>query len=208
MSDDKPLPGARAGLPAGSPGEPIKSVPADAIPGGLPELPKDGLPPLPEGGLPELPKEGEPFLGDIQFKEPPRMKAGPYVKRALKLLKGHMGIVFVSFLLSLVMCLLPFVAAAAIGPLFKLFGQAAQGGDWSKVWTMTSSFFDRSADGSSAGWFPPAFIRDLLSTQLTFTTIFIVWTVSIVFRNVLDIGRAWVDANLEQRLLASLRQSV
>jgi hypothetical protein len=104
--------------------------------------------------------------------------------------------------------LLPFVAAAAIGPIFKLFGQAAAAGDWSKVWSMTSSFYETSADASGAGWFPPAFIRNWLSTPLTFTTIFIIWTVSLVFRNVLDILRAWVDANLEQRLLSSLRHSI
>ena len=145
--------------------------------------------------------------GNIQFKEMPRMKAGPYLKRAIGLLKGHMGIVAGSFVLSLIISILPFVAAAAIGPIFKLFGQAAAGGDWNKVWSMTSSFYDTSGEGG-AGWFPPAFIRNWLSTQLTFTTIFIIWTFSVVFRNVLDIFRAWVDANLEQRLLSSLRQSV
>jgi ATP-binding cassette subfamily B protein len=182
-------------LPPGSAtGRPIENLSADAIPPeGLPELPREGLP---MGG------------GNIRFKEPPRMKAGPYLKRAIRLLKGHMGIVAVSFVLSLIMCLLPFVAAAAIGPIFKLFGQAAQGGDWNKVWSMTSSFYETSVDSGGAGWFPPAFIRTWLSTQLTFTTIFIIWTFSIVFRNVLDIFRAWVDANLEQRLLSSLRQSV
>ena len=195
MPDHKSLPGNLPDLPAGTPiGEPVKGLPADAIPPGeLPELPKDGLPPLPSG--------------DIPFKEMPKMKAGPYIKRALKLLKGNMGIVSVSFVLSLIMCLLPFVAAAAIGPLFKLFGQAAQSGDWSGVWSMTSSFYETS-DGGGGGWFPPAFIRDWLSTPLTFTTIFIIWTVSLVFRNVMDIFRAWVDAHLEQRILSTLRQRV
>ena len=195
MTDRDPLPTNLPDLPK-SPraGEPIQTLPPDAVPPeGLPELPKDGLPPLPSG--------------NIRFKEPPRMKAGPYIQRALKLLQGHMGIVVVSFILSLIMSLLPFVAAAAIGPIFKLFGQAAQGGDWSKVWGMTSSFYDTSEGGGVAG-FPPAFIRNWLSTPLTFTTIFVIWTVSIVFRNVLDIVRAWVDANLEQRLLSSLRQHV
>src|SRR5215471_10234231 len=194
MREGKPLAGQQADIPDGiRVGEPIQNLPADAIPHeGLPELPADGLPPP---------------TGEIRFKEMPRMKAGPYLKRAIKLLRGHLGIVAISFVLSLVMSLLPFVAAAAIGPIFKLFGQAAQGGDWSKVWHMTSSFYDTSDGGSVAG-FPPAFIRNWLSTQLTFTTIFIIWTFSIVFRNVLDILRAWVDANLEQRLLSSLRQHV
>jgi ABC-type bacteriocin/lantibiotic exporter with double-glycine peptidase domain len=54
----------------------------------------------------------------------------------------------------------------------------------------------------------PAFIRNWLSTPLTFTTIFIIWTVSLVFRNVIDILRAWIEANPEQRILSSLRQHV
>jgi ATP-binding cassette, subfamily B, bacterial len=196
MPDHKPLPGNLPDLPAGTPlGEPIKGLPADAIPSeGLPELPKDGLPPLPGGNIP--------------FKEMPRMKAGPYIKRALTLLKGNMGIVAVSFVLSLVMCLLPFVAAAAIGPIFELFARAADSGDWSRVWSMTSSFYDTSASPAGPRWFPPAFIRDWLSTPLTFTTMFIIWTVSLVFRNVLDIVHAWIDAHLEQRILSSLRQHV
>jgi len=195
MREAKPHPGQQPNRSPGAPAAgPIQNLPADAIPSeGLPELPSGGLPPLP--------------TGEIRFREMPRMKAGPYLKRAIRLLQGHLGIVAISFVLSLVMSLLPFVAAAAIGPIFKLFGQAAQGGDWSKVWNMTSSFYDTSEGGSVAG-FPPALIRNWLSTQLTFTTIFIIWTFSIVFRNVLDIVRAWVDANLEQRLLSSLRQHV
>ena len=216
MPDNKPLPGDLPDRPTGTPiGERMPKLPGGPIPlEGLPKLPQGGLPPLPGGaipaeGLPELPKDGLPPMpgGNIRFKEMPKMNAGPYIKRALKLLQGHLGIVGISFVLSLIMCLLPFVAAAAIGPIFKLFGQAAQGGDWSRVWSMTSSFYDTS-DAAGPGWFPPAFIRNWLSTPLTFTTIFIIWTVSLVFRNVLDILRAWVDANLEQRILSSLRQHV
>lgn len=214
MPDSKPLPGNLPDLPAGTPaGEPLPKLPAGAIP--LDALPQSGLPPLPGGaipaeGLPELPKDGLPPLpgdGEIKFKEMPKMNARPYIKRALGLLKGNMGIVTVSFLISLIMCLLPFVAAAAMGPIFKLFGQAAQAGDWSKVWSMTSSFYDTSGDASGPSWLP-SFITNWLATPLTFTTIFIIWTVSLVFRNVFDIMRAWIDARLEQRILSNLRQQV
>lgn len=222
MSDSKELPKIPPDLPSRrGPGQPIQGLPADAIPpGGLPKLPGPGEPiqglpagAIPPGELPELPADGLPPLpsgapsGNIRFKEMPKMKAGPYLKRAVGLLRGHMGIVSVSFVLSLIMSLLPFVAAAALGPIFQLLGKAADAGDFGRVWSMTSSFYDTSEAGG-VGWFPPAFIRDWLSTPLTFTSIFIIWTVSIVFRNVLDILRAWVDANLEQRLLSSLRQHV
>jgi ATP-binding cassette, subfamily B, bacterial len=207
MSDPKSLsdlPKMPQGVVSGEPlqgavsGVPLEDLPPGAIPAGA----------IPAEGLPELPKDGMPFPGDIKFKEPPKMNAGPYIGRALKLLKGHMGLVTVSFIVSLVMCLLPFVAAAALGPLFNLFKEAADGGDWSKVWTLTSSFRDTAPGAPTVSWFPPAFIRSWLDAQYTFTTIFIVWTVSIVFRNVLDIVHSWIDATLEQRLLSSLRQNV
>ncbi len=104
------------------------------------------------------------------------------------------------------MFLLPFLAAAAFGPLIKLFGDAAAKGDWNNVWTMTTSFYDKSANAEQSGSFSVPFISEWLATPLTFTTIFIIWTFAIVFRNVLDIVRAWIDANLEQRLLVGFRQ--
>ena len=169
-------------------------------------LPPDGLPP---GALPDLPA-GEPPMpgpgdGKIRMKIMPKMNARPYLGRAFKLLGGHKAMVALSLFLSLVMFLLPFVAAAAFGPLIKLFGDVAKTGNWNNVWTVTGSFYDKTAQtgGSSFPW-----ITDWLGTPLTFTTIFIIWTCAIVLRNVLDIFRAWVDANLEQRLLTGLRQKL
>lgn len=205
-SSQTPPPGSGqpGGLPPG--GLPPGGLPPGGVPpGGLPPggLP-DGLPPLPEGG-PPIPG---PDSGTIRMKEMPRMNARPYLGRALKLLSGHKAIVAVSLMFSLIMCLLPFVAAAAIGPLFTLLKDAADAGGLSTVWARTGSFYEVSKAGPEVAWFPPPAIRGWLSTQLTFTTFFVIWTVSIVFRNVLDIVRAWVDANLEQRLLSSLRQRV
>jgi len=193
--------------PPPGPGSPLAALPPDGLPAG--GLPPDALPPgaIPEGLSEGLPMPG-PDSGPIRMKEMPRMNARPYLGRALKLLKGHKAIVALSLTLSLIMCLLPFVAAAAMGPLFSLLKDAADAGDLRTVWSKLGSFYDVSAAGPEVAWFPPPAIRTWLSTQLTFTTIFIIWTFSIVFRNVLDIVRAWVDANLEQRLLSSLRQRV
>ncbi len=141
------------------------------------------------------------------MKTMPRMNARPYLKRAFKLLGEHKAMVALSLLLSLIMFLLPFLAAAAFGPLIKLFGDVAKGGDWNRVWTVTGSFYDRPAQ-TGAGGFSIPFISDWLATPLSFTTIFIIWTCAIVLRNVLDIFRAWVDANLEQRILIGLRQKL
>lgn len=195
--------------PPPGPGQPIGELQPDALPpGALPPgaLPPDALPPgaIPEGFSGELPPMPGPG-GNIRMKEMPRMNARPYIKRAFKLLSEHKAMVVLSLLLSLVMFLLPFLAAAAFGPLIKLFGDVALSSDWNNVWNHTGSFYDKTAQsGEAAGWF--SFIKDWLATPLSFTTIFIIWTFSIVFRNVLDIFRAWVDAILEQRILTGVRQ--
>src|SRR6266576_1267613 len=181
-------------------GQPIE-MPAGQPPGtGLP----GDLPPGPEG----LPGNIGAGGGKIRMKEMPLMNARPYLKRAFKLLGEHKPFVALSLSFSLVMFLLPFLAAAAFGPLIKLFGDAAKTGNWNTVWTMTGSFYDKTAHAGEASSFSLPFITDWLATPLSFTTIFVIWTCAIVLRNVLDIFRAWVDANLEQRLLTGFRQKL
>ena len=196
-SSQTPPPGAPDAMPGKMrSGQPIEGLPSDGLPpGGLPDLPS-GEPPMPG-----------PDGGKIRMKTMPRMNARPYLTRAFKLLGEHKAMVALSLLLSLIMFLLPFLAAAAFGPLIKLFGDVAKGGDWNRVWTVTGSFYDRPAQ-TGAGGFSIPFISDWLATPLSFTTIFIIWTCAIVLRNVLDIFRAWVDANLEQRILIGLRQKL
>ena len=197
-SSQTPPPGAPGPMPGKiRSGQPIEGLPPEGLPpGGLPDLPS-GEPPIPG-----------PDSGKIRMKTMPRMNARPYLKRAFKLLGSHKAMVALSLLLSLVMFLLPFLAAAAFGPLIKLFGDVAKGGDWNRVWTVTGSFYDKSAQTAEGGGFSIPFISDWLATPLSFTTIFIIWTCAIVLRNVLDIFRAWVDANLEQRILTGLRQKL
>jgi ABC-type multidrug transport system fused ATPase/permease subunit len=179
-------------------GQPIPGSPTGAVP--LDALPADGLPPLPTG---KPPGPG----GKIRMKEMPKMNARPFIKRAFKLLGAQKAMVALSLLISLIMFMLPFVAAAAFGPLIKLFGDVAKTGNWNNVWSVTGSFYDKAGQTGDGGFSIP-FITDWLATPLSFTTIFIIWTCAIVLRNVMDIFRAWVDANLEQRILIGLRQKL
>src|SRR5258706_5897112 len=133
-------------------GQPIEGLPPDGLPpGGLPDLPA-GEPPIPG-----------PDSGPIRMKTMPRMNARPYLKRAFKLLGSHKAMVALSLLLSLIMFLLPFLAAAAFGPLIKLFGDVAKGGDWNRVWTVTGSFYDRSTPSGDGAGFSIPFISDWLA---------------------------------------------
>src|SRR6266581_2794115 len=233
MSSPKvPLRGSPAGDPSkhmgGQPGEklpagvfPPGALPPDAVmPGALPPdalppgaLPGDAVPPgalpadaLPPGALPPELAGKPPMPGGgksrIRMKEMPKMSARPYLGRAMKLLRGQYFMVTLSLFLSLIMFLLPFVGAAALGPLLKLFGEAAARGDWNGVWSLTGSFYEKSASVGGGGFFSG--ITDWLATPLSFTTIFVIWTLAIVMRNVIDIVRAWFDATLEQRLLTQV----
>src|ERR1700681_4319879 len=123
-----PPPGAPDAAPSKMrTGQPVGGLPPDGLPPDA--LPPDALPPgaLPEGLSGDLPMPGPG--SKIRMKTMPKMNARPYLKRALKLLSGHKAIVALSLTLSLIMCLLPFVAAAAMGPLFKLLAKAAQNGN-------------------------------------------------------------------------------
>src|SRR6266511_2878624 len=192
-----PLPGMSHEQSSGQPIEmPAGQPPGVALPG--------ALPPGPEG----IAGNKGPVGGSFRMKEMPRMIARPYLKRAFKLLGEHKPFVALSLLFSLIMFLLPFVAAAAFGPLIKLFGDAAKTGNWNTVWTLSGSFYDKTPNAGEAASFSIPFITDWLATPLSFTTIFVIWTCAIVLRNVLDIFRAWVDANLEQRLLTGFRQKL
>ena len=202
-SSETPPAGARDATPSKMrSGQPIDGLPPGAVP--LDALPQGALPDLP-AGAPPMPGPGG---GKIRMKTMPRMNARPYLKRAFKLLGSHKAMAALSLLLSLIMFLLPFVAAAAFGPLIKLFGDVAKSGNWNNVWSVTGSFYDKSAQTGGAGGFSLPLITDWLATPLSFTTIFIIWTSAIVLRNVMDIFRAWVDANLEQRILTGLRQKL
>src|SRR6267143_1023541 len=141
-SSQTPPPGARDATPSKMrSGQPIEGLPPGAVP----------LDALPDGTLPELPTGAPPIPGPggskIRMKTMPRMNARPYLKRAFKLLGEHKAMAALSLLLSLIMFLLPFVAAAAFGPLIKLFGDVAKSGNWNNVWSVTGSFYEQTATG-------------------------------------------------------------
>ncbi|MGB7923651.1 MAG: ABC transporter ATP-binding protein [Pyrinomonadaceae bacterium] len=181
-----PPPGMTGGMPAQAP---------DQITGEM--LPGDMSGPPPEGGMPPP--------GMMMMEMPPAMSARPYIKRALGLFGRHKSLVAASIFLSLIITLLPFVVAAAFGPLMEILGRAAMGGDgdWSqidRIWGQEGSLYSK-ADPS------PGF-ETWLASPLTFTTIFIVWAVALILSNLMEFLRSWVGAQLDQRLLTEIRQDV
>jgi ABC-type multidrug transport system fused ATPase/permease subunit len=136
-----------------------------------------------------------------------KMNARPYLWRAAKLLGSHKALVAASGVLSLIITLLPFIAAVAFGSLVKTLGDAfARDGNASLVWTWSGSFFPKTEAG--AGWLAHSFpqLNGWLSTPVAFATIFITWVIAIAGIHLLLLLRAWIDAHMEQRLQMKLRQ--
>jgi len=115
---------------------------------------EDGAAPpnFPGGGpAPEGAESARPYPGGMMKVEAPKVKGWPYVRRALKMLGNHKGIVTATMLLTLASNLAPFVIAAAFGPLVQILGEAAQGNRMGNVWGITGSLYSK-ANPSTTGF--------------------------------------------------------
>jgi ATP-binding cassette subfamily B protein len=132
----------------------------------------------------------------------PSMSARPYIGRSLELLGIHRTVVIASTLLGFVVTFLPFVVSAAFGPLMQVMGEAAANGRLDSVWGLSGALYSR-ADGAGTsgpfGW---------LATPLPFGVLLVLWSGSLVLAQILGFARSWVNAQLEWRLLAEVRQRV
>src|SRR6185436_10634337 len=107
-------------------------MPADFQGGQMPADFQGGSGPVPEGA-----DSAQPYPGGMMQIDRPKVKGWPYVRRALKMLGNHKGIVTATMLLTLAMNLAPFVVAAAFGPIVAILGKAAEGNTIGNVWSVT-----------------------------------------------------------------------
>lgn len=127
---------------------------------------------------------------------PPRV-AWRYVRRSLALIRPLRGLVVVSTLLGVVVTLLPFVTPAVWGPMVDIMGRVASrdGGSLQNIWSATGPRTSRP-DGTFSG------------PVLTFSAWLVIWGAALVLAQVLGFVRAWVDAQVDWRLLTEIRQRV
>ena len=157
---------------------------------------------FPGGGpVPEGAESAQPYPGGMMQIERPKVKGWPFVRRALKLLGNHKGIVTATMLLTLASNLAPFVIAAAFGPLVQILGEAANGNRMGNVWAMPGSLYSK-ANPSTTG------IEGWLSTPFSFTTIFAIWAGATVGVVLLRLVNTWMMAIFEQKLHAEVQEQV
>ena len=168
-------------------------------------VPLEGGPPADfpggSGPVPEGAEAAQPYPGGMMQIDRPKVKGWPYVRRALKMLGNHKGIVTATMLLTLLMNLAPFVVAAAFGPIVQILGEAARGDKMGNVWSLTGSLFGTAQPGATgfSAW---------LSTPLSFTTIFIIWASATVGVVLLRLVNTWMMAVFENNLHAEIQERV
>ncbi|WP_231743147.1 ABC transporter ATP-binding protein [Mycobacterium sp. GA-2829] len=153
--------------------------------------PAMGAPPSPPGGRPV----GMPVR--MGGPPPPRGMARKYVRRSLELLRPMRGLVAVSVILGLIVTALPFVTPAVWGPMIDIMGRVAgaEGGGLQDIWSVSGPRASRP-DGTVSG------------PMLPFAGWLAIWAASLVLAQVLGFVRAWVDAQVDWKLLTAIRQRV
>ena len=117
--------------------------------------------------------------------------------RSLSLLRAVRGLVVVSLVLGVVASALPYISAAAFGPMAQVIADAGQRGNLSGVWSMQGPLVARE-DG----------LLQSLAGPVPFAVLLAVWAGSLVLNQLMYFVDAWVSAKVQRLLLVDIRQRV
>ena len=119
------------------------------------------------------------------------------VWRSLSMLRAVRGLVVVSLVLGVVASALPYISAAAFGPMAQVIADAGQRGNLSGVWSMQGPLVARE-DG----------LLRSLAGPVPFAVLLAVWAGSLVLNQLMYFVDAWVSAKVQRLLLVDIRQRV
>ena len=192
MAEDPRIPRA-GGLPGGPPG-----ATAGPAAGGPPVGPTPTAGPRPMGRPAGAPG-GMPFPGGMMGAGPKPVHQRANIIRSLGMLNAFRGPVTVLIVLGLIVAALPFVSNAVFGPLTQVMAEAFQGGSLGDAWGLSGPLMGGPGDDPSGpfGW---------LGTPLPFAVLLAIWAASLVLAQLLGFVHAYIDAQVDRRLLTEIRQ--
>ena len=123
--------------------------------------------------------------------------SGRLVWRSLGLLRAVRGPIALTVVLGVIAAGLPYVTAAAFGPMMQVVADAGASGKLSDVWNMTGPLVARE-DGLLRGLAGPVPFAVLLAT----------WAGSLLLTQLMYFVNAWVGTSVERALLTDIRQRV
>jgi ATP-binding cassette, subfamily B, bacterial len=119
------------------------------------------------------------------------------VWRSLGMLRAVRGLIMVSLLLGVVASALPYVSAAAFGPMMQVVADAGRSGNLSGVWDLQGPLVARE-DG----------LLRSLAGPVPFAVLLATWAASLLLTQLMHFVNAWVGAKVERVLVVDTRQRV
>lgn len=125
------------------------------------------------------------------------MRATALFSRSLGMLRSVRGIIAASVVTGVIASALPYVTAAAFGPMMQVVADAGTSGNISGVWDFEGPLVARE-DG----------LLKSLAGPVPFAVLLTVWAASLVLTQLMYFVNAWVGTKAEQRLAIDVRQRV
>ena len=125
------------------------------------------------------------------------MTSGGLVWRSLGMLRTVRGLIGVSLLLGVIASALPYVSAAAFGPMVQVIAEAGENGNLSGVWDLRGPLVarDNGLLRSVAGSVP-------------FGVLLATWAGALLLTQLMYFVNTWVGAKVDRTLLVDIRQRV
>lgn len=125
------------------------------------------------------------------------MRATTLFSRSLSMLRSVRGIIAASVVIGVIASALPYVTAAAFGPMMQVVADAGTSGNISGVWDFEGPLVARD-DG----------LLTSLAGPVPFAVLLTAWAASLVLTQLMYFVNAWVGTKAEQRLAIDVRQRV
>ncbi len=117
--------------------------------------------------------------------------------RSLGMLRAVRGPIVVSVVLGVIASALPYVSAAAFGPMMQVVADAGESGNLAGVWDMRGPIV--AGDNGILG---------LFADPVPFGVLLAIWSGSLLLTQLMYFVNAWVSASVDRVLLVDIRQRV
>ena len=114
------------------------------------------------------------------------------------MLRAVRGLVVVSFLLGVIASALPYISAAAFGPMMQVVADAGTHGTLSRVWDLQGPVLATDDD----------LIGSLAGPVVPFGVLLAAWAISLLLTQLMYFVNAWVSAKVDRMLVTDIRQRV
>lgn len=121
----------------------------------------------------------------------------PLIRRSLGMLAAVRGSIVALLAVGMVASALPYVSAAAFGPMMQVVAAAGMGGNLDGVWDMRGPLVARE-DGLLSG----------VAGSVPFAVLLTVWAAALVATQLMYLVNAWIGTKVERVLVTDIRQRV